>query len=48
MEKEKKWFETEGSIQADVDEDTLNNELLIWAESKGWLFTGITKPAEEE
>jgi hypothetical protein len=43
---EKKWFDIEGSIEVDVDEETFNKELLEWFESKGWTFAGVTKPSE--
>jgi hypothetical protein len=45
---EKKWFDIEGSIEVDVDEDTLNLEFLKWIESKGWSFAGVIKPTEDE
>lgn len=44
----KRWFDIQGSIEADVDENTFNNEFLKWVESKGWSFVGITKLTEEE
>ena len=43
---EKKWFDIEGSIEVDVDEETFNKELLEWFESKEWTFAGVTKPSE--
>ena len=45
---EKQWFDIEGSIEVDVDEETFNIEFLKWAESKGWSFAGIIKPTEDE
>ena len=45
---EKQWFDIEGSIEVDVDEETFNSEFLKWAESKGWSFVGIIKPTEDE
>lgn len=45
---EKRWFDIEGSIEVDVNEDTFNEEFLKWLESKGWFFAGVTKPSEEK
>jgi len=44
---EKQWFDINGSVHADVDEETFNDEFLKWVESKGWNFAGVTKPTEE-
>lgn len=41
-----KWFDIHGSIEADVDEDTLNTEFVTWLESKGWSFFGFMGPSE--
>ncbi|OAH60737.1 hypothetical protein [Domibacillus aminovorans] len=46
FDRKETWFDIQGSIQANVDEDTFNTEFLSWIESKGWLFSGITKPQE--
>lgn len=43
-----KWFIVNGMIGTNVDEDTFNNEFLKWVESKGWEFTGVISPDEEE
>lgn len=44
----KQWFDIEGSIEVNVDEDTFNEVFLKWVESKGWSFAGVIKSTEEE
>lgn len=43
-----KSFVITGSIQGNIDEDTLNQEFLEWIESKGLYFFGLIQPFEDE
>ncbi|MFZ3590130.1 hypothetical protein ACOI1C_12825 [Bacillus sp. DJP31] len=45
---ENKWFDIQGSVEADLDEDTFNEEFLKFLVSKGWVFAGVIKPSKDE
>lgn len=47
MDKDK-WFDIEGSVKVDVDENEFNMLFLKWLYSKGWDFVGVIKETEEE
>lgn len=47
---EKQEFVTEltGTVFADVDSDEFTDEFVIWLNSHGWAFAGVTKPQEDD
>ena len=45
--KKTQWMELVCAIEVNVDEETVNKELLDWVESNGWSFTGTITHVEE-
>lgn len=48
METKEKWFDVYGSVRVDVDEETFNNEIVKWVESKGWFSALFIKESDED